>query len=74
MAMLIGLVRRMDTGEVIRVVYPDDHESDEVLDDPQWVTMGFEHHDCEFEMIRLHKDDPRIGDLVSGVLGMPKVI
>ena len=60
MATQIGLVRRRDTGEVVRIVYPEEHEDDSVLDHPDWLTVGFEHHGCEFEMVKLAKDDPHI--------------
>lgn len=59
---------------MIRMIYPEDHEENDVLDDPQWLTMGFEHYDCEFEMIKLHKEDPRIGEFSAGVMGTPKVV
>ncbi len=51
----IGLVRYSDTGEVFRIVYPQDHEDESVLDDLQWLWMAIDSSRPR-EVVKVHSN------------------
>ncbi len=65
MATKIGVVRYIDTGEVFRIVYPLEHEEDDVLDDPQWLSENVDESRPR-ELLKL--DAQHAGRIWFGVL------
>lgn len=53
----IGAVVYEDTNFVFRVVYPEEKDPDDILDDPQWVTIGVDPN-RKARMVKLDADNP----------------
>lgn len=53
----IGAVIYEDTNTVFRVVYPAENDPDDVLDDPQWVTIGVDPN-RKVQIVKLDADNP----------------
>ena len=65
MTRFIGAVVHEDTSVVFRIVYPVDGDPEDVLDDPQWVTLGVS-PDRRARLVKLDADNPDWGQF-SGI-------